>query len=60
MAKFKPTGLINLTKENVRLTEKSDAIELTVKRADEINKVFKEKYPELARDKDILVRVEEK
>jgi len=56
MALFKATGLINLKKENVRLTEKSDAIELSVKRANEINKEYKEKYD----DKDILVRVEEK
>ena len=53
MALFKANDIINLNKEKKRLV-KGDEIELTVKRGNEINKKYKEKYK---KDNDILDRV---
>ncbi|PKE72984.1 hypothetical protein CW665_02500 [Macrococcoides caseolyticum] len=59
MALFKATQDVNLSVEQKNL-KKNDEIELTVKRAEEINKDFKVKYPKLAKGTDLFVRVEEK
>lgn len=59
MALFKATQDVNLEKEQKHL-KKDNEIELTVKRAEEINKDFKAKYPKLAKGTDLFVRVEEK
>lgn len=59
MALFRATQDVNLEKEKQHVT-KNDEIELTVKRAEEINKDFKAKYPKLAKGTDLFVRVEEK
>lgn len=59
MALFKATQDVNLSVEQKNL-KKNDEIELTVKRAEEINKDFKAKYPKLAKGTDLFVRVEEK
>ncbi|UBH10080.1 hypothetical protein [Macrococcus armenti] len=56
MALWKAKDVINLSKEKVRLTKDSGPIEMTVKRANEINKQYREKYK---KDYDILERVEE-
>lgn len=59
MALFKATQDVNLSVEQKNL-KKNNEIELTVKRAEEINKDFKAKYPKLAKGTDLFVRVEEK
>lgn len=59
MALFKVTQDVNLSVEQKNL-KKNDEIELTVKRAEEINKDFKAKYPKLAKGTDLFIRVKEK